>query len=208
VVAGIVATGVLVPISQANIQELAKDKGWDRILASNWGPMMDAVLPILESKWFFMAAGFFIGFAAYAWADFLLRRAPESSTALHAEQARNSYSNETIRIDSLIDDTYPFISEKIFDRCIVNGPAFLKVHSNNRFEFCSFSDNAKLHFLSLPEGQPVMGAVLLSGIKFKRCHFTNITFVGPEEDTKTISPGFSQMDINEWRKKNSVGQIK
>ncbi|MGB5087009.1 MAG: hypothetical protein WBO09_21000, partial [Methylocystis silviterrae] len=173
-----------------------------------WGPMMDAVLPILESKWFFMAAGFFIGFAAYAWADFLLRREPESSTALHAEQTRNSYSKETIRIDSLIDDTYPFISEKIFDRCIINGPAFLKVHDNNRFEFCSFSEDPKLHFLSLQEGQPIIGAVLLSGIQFKKCHFTNITFVGTETDTKSILPGFDQISMAEWRKKNLIGALK
>lgn len=68
-------------IAILNVEELAKDKGWDRTLL-DWWPSM---ITVTQSTWFFIALGFFLGGAAFMWGDYFLRNAGDKIKIIYPD---------------------------------------------------------------------------------------------------------------------------
>jgi apolipoprotein N-acyltransferase len=76
----IFGTGLLAPLVQANVQEWAKQNGWDQFLVRFAEPAtLDRIFQISQTGWFIFVAGFFVGGAALLWIDTFLRRQPQSN---------------------------------------------------------------------------------------------------------------------------------
>jgi hypothetical protein len=154
-------------------------------ISSHWKEIMNF------PSWFGWLAPI-VGLGLIAWDILDRRRKPRH---------KDEYLKETVLLSDLILDGTPIISGKKFIKCHLVGPGYLKAQTQNNFEFCFVSNNPEQHFQSLPEGNPISGAILLSRNIFEKCFFENITFVGTVKDTETILPAFSQMPLSEWKAK-------
>jgi len=56
-----------------NIEELAKQKGWDQILAENWGSAMLELSNIAQNTWFLVFFGVVLGGTIFMWFDYFIR---------------------------------------------------------------------------------------------------------------------------------------
>jgi hypothetical protein len=142
-IAFVLGTAIAVPIIQANVQELAKARGWDQFLVAHW-PAMVKWAEITQSPWLIFAAGFFIGGAICMWLDYYLRgkpravdpsirsarlriRFPESSLAAEALQKKNisaHYSLALAKSDSPVPEIGWTALYIIFERRFSNNPRF------------------------------------------------------------------------------------
>lgn len=112
---------------------------------------------------------------------------------------RDQYENEVVFIKDIIVPGTKLLSGKTFKRCYIKGPAFLKLQSHNSVEFCSVEDESRFHLLTVPEGSPIVGAILLSRDIFKECLFDrNVTFVGTPADTANTSTGLDHQTAATW----------
>jgi hypothetical protein len=110
---------------------------------------------------------------------------------------RDEFANEEVLLADLLREG-SLLSGKTFSRCLIKGPAFLKLQNQNTLEFCS-AENPKQCFLTVPEGSPIIGSVTLSRNIFKECFFDRITFIGTLQDTLISQHGVDPMPISVWR---------
>jgi hypothetical protein len=115
--------------------------------------------------------------------------------------AVNAYVRETLMVSDLAKGE-SIISGLTFDCCLIRGPAQLKFQVQNYVEFCSVPNNPDESFLTLPEGSPIKGTILLARNVFKRCQFEQITFVGTAADTRQMIGGFHEMTTRDWKEKH------
>lgn len=64
---------VLIPIAALNVEEWAKERKWDRLLADYWGPAMRWLSDLGDAGWFLFLAGSVAGATVTMWLDYLLR---------------------------------------------------------------------------------------------------------------------------------------
>lgn len=63
----VVVAGILEGLLQTNVQKLAEQEGWDKVLADHWHPIMDRFGDFLSHQWTWNFVWFCAGVAAALW---------------------------------------------------------------------------------------------------------------------------------------------
>ncbi len=92
------------------------------------------------------------------------------------------------------------LSGKIFERCLIRGPVFVKLQGHNTLAFCS-SANPTQTILTLQEGSPIIGACIADHTTFRQCFFDTVTLVGTPEDTRNYRRGVDPLSLEQWKKR-------
>lgn len=103
-----------------------------------------------------------------------------------------------VRITDLVPDGSNYIKEKVFEDCFIMGPAVLALIKSIDIKDCRFGkpnngDSGSL-WITVPEGKVTVGIIGLLNVKFNRCYFLNISFIGLDEDKKKFMRGLIQTD--------------
>ena len=57
-----------------NVEELATEYGWNKLLVRNWSPAADSVLDLLQTRSLRYSATLVVGIAVGVWLDLLARK--------------------------------------------------------------------------------------------------------------------------------------
>lgn len=68
------ATGIVVPIIQANVQEWAKAQGYDQFMVKYSEPTIASLIEIMQSPLFIVGAAVLMGGALWSWTDHVFRQ--------------------------------------------------------------------------------------------------------------------------------------
>jgi hypothetical protein len=125
---------------------------------------------------------------------------PQSSESAGSVQATSSCKNTTVNIAEITHGE-KLLSGMTFERCLIRGPAYLRLQFQNVLEQPSVPNEPDKSFLALSEGTPILGAIVLSRNLFKQSHFENITFVGTDRDNTPLMREFENISTSDWKKR-------
>jgi hypothetical protein len=113
----VVVAGILEGLLQKNIQKLAEQKGWDKMLANSWHPSLNKALEIVTSPYRSYVFWFCLGIAIALWATRLFpsrparianSQSPTLTAGLYVGEIR-------ISLEKIADDRHSEITIRVFN---------------------------------------------------------------------------------------------
>lgn len=86
----------LVPVMNLNVERLAEDNGWDRLLSSNFAWLISAMSSITENPLFLVILGATLGGTLFMWIDYFVRQREPVPAIAEAAVATIQLSPEQI----------------------------------------------------------------------------------------------------------------
>jgi hypothetical protein len=96
-----------------------------------------------------------------------------------------SIKNLSIRITDLVPDGSNFINGKIFENCLIIGPAIIFLDHDVIMSQCKHASphngGPESLWITVPD-RKLVGVIGIRNVQFIRCYFLNIGLIGPEKD--------------------------
>jgi HAMP domain-containing protein len=106
---------------------------------------------------------------------------------------KNYFSQELIRVADLVVMGQPIIEGKVFEDCILYGPAVITLMHDRPgiMENCSLEGPPNLDdiFFEAQKGRYLGGVIGLRGCTLRRCRIVKICIVGPKEEIEAAKRG-------------------
>ncbi len=100
---------------------------------------------------------------------------------------KSKYLQETVRLTDLVEPAHPVLTDFIFDRCEILGPAVVHMEGGE-MSACAWSGTEDGLLWDVPEDRSyAIGAMALVNCVFRRCEFRGIGIVS--------KPGFREQFV-------------
>jgi hypothetical protein len=195
-----VSAVILIPVLGEFFIDFARERGLYEHPSERVKTIIDVFASLGANPVYRLIAVAIVCFALGFWVDYLLGPLMRRD---RVDTERNTFTRETIYLPDFLRNG-SLLSGKTFDRCLVHGPALIKFETRNNVLFCSVPLPPNRAFVIVPQGSAAMGAIILTDTTFKQCFFDRVTFIGTQQDARTITPGLGQLTLEKWLAKSPL----
>jgi hypothetical protein len=189
-----VSAVILIPVLGEFFIDFARERGLYEHPSERMEAIIDAIASLGANQVYRLIAVAIACFALGFWVDYLL------GLLMHRDRVdteRNTFTRETIYLPDFLRNG-SLLSGKTFDRCLIHGPALIKIQSHNNVLFCSVPLPPIRAIVIVPEGSAAVGAIIVTHTTFRQCFFDRVMFIGTPQDAPTVIPALNQLTLENW----------
>ena len=114
---------------------------------------------------------------------------------------QNAFQNKVVRLVDLVRPGAHLLSGCQFSKCVIEGPAFIKLIAGCRLEMIGSADEPGQNITVAVDGTPIRGAILLSHVVFAECFFDGVAVIGTAVDAAQALRAFHQETREAWARR-------